>query len=158
MGLVPDYGLFSSYTATSTPWVTLALAMVILFMMLFFGMKEQGVVKFWKNLLPHGLPVWLVPPMFAVELIGLVVKPFALTVRLFANMLAGHLVIASLIAMIFVFARMMEMSPLAYATIIPAVGMSVFVFLIEGLITLLQAYIFAFLSILFIQQAIHPAH
>lgn len=158
LGLVPHYGLFPSYTATSTPYVTGAMAAVILFMMLFFGMKKQGVVKFWVNLLPPGLPKWLIPLMFAVELIGLFVKPFALMIRLFANMLAGHLVIASLIGMIFLFAKMMEMSPLAYATVVPALGMAVFVYIIEGLIVLLQAYIFAFLSIMFIHQAMHPAH
>ena len=158
LGLVPHYGLFPSYTATSTPYVTGAMAGVILFMMLFFGMREQGVVKFWVNLLPHGLPLWLIPLMLTVELIGLFVKPFALMIRLFANMLAGHLVIASLIGMIFLFAKMMDMSPFAYAVAVPSLGMAVFVYIIEGLIVLLQAYIFAFLSILFMQQAMHPAH
>src|SRR5690606_38607120 len=94
IGLVP-----SSVTATASVFVTASLALVIFALMLVGGMMKQGVVAFWKNLLPHGLPAWLVPLMFVLELVGLLVKPFALTIRLFANMLAGHLVIYSFIGM-----------------------------------------------------------
>ena len=158
IGLIPSSKWFSTYTATGTPYVTGALAMCTFASMLFFGMRQQGVFGFFKNLLPHGLPVGLIPLMLPIELIGLVVKPFALMIRLFANMLAGHLVIASLIGLIFLFAKMLDGSPLTYLTAVPAVGMAVFIFIIEAFVTLLQAYIFTYLSIIFLQLAMHPDH
>jgi F-type H+-transporting ATPase subunit a len=158
IGLIPSSKWFSTYTATGTPYVTGALALCTLVTMLFFGMRQQGVWGFFKNLLPHGLPIALIPLMAVVELVGLLVKPFALTIRLFANMLAGHLVIASLIGLIFLFTKLMGGSPIAYATAVPAVGMAVFIFIIEAFVTLLQAYIFTYLSIIFLQLAMHPDH
>jgi F-type H+-transporting ATPase subunit a len=154
MGLIPVVGI----TATACVYVTAAMALVTFLMMVVGGMMKQGVADFWKHLLPHGLPAWLVPLMIVLELIGLFVKPFALTIRLFANMLAGHLVIYSFIGMIFLFAKMMNMSPVAYTTAAFSVGMGVFISIIEAFVALLQAYIFTFLSIVFVQQARHPAH
>lgn len=159
VGMIPSVpGVFTTYTSTGSPYVTGALAAVTFATMLFFGMRSQGVASFFRSLVPHGLPLWLLPIMVVVELIALFVKPFALMIRLFANMLAGHLVIASLIGLVFLFAKMLEGSPLSYGTALPALGMAVFVFIIEAFITLLQAYIFVYLSILFLQQAMHPAH
>ncbi len=158
LGLIPNLFFFGSYTPTSTPYVTGALALVIFICMLFFGMREQGAVKFWVNLLPHGLPVFLIPIMVVVELVALFVKPFALMVRLFANMLAGHLVIASVIGLVFVFARLMDFSAMSYVTAVPALGMAIFVNTLEAFITLLQAYIFTYLSVIFVQAAMHPEH
>lgn len=158
VGMVPSGGPISTYTATGTPYVTGALALITLVTMLFFGMKHNGVVGFFKGLLPHGLPAPLIPLMAVVELVGLLVKPFALTIRLFANMLAGHLVIASFIGLIFLFAKMQGGAVTSYLTAVPAVGMAVFIFIIESFVTLLQAYIFTYLSIIFLQQAMHPEH
>lgn len=161
LGLIPSFRPFlpvSTYTATGTPYVTGALALITFGMMLFFGMRQNGVLGYFKGLLPHGLPFWLVPLMLVVELIGQLVKPFALMIRLFANMLAGHLVIASLIGLIFLFAKMQGGAPTSYATAIPGAGMAIFIFIIEAFITLLQAYIFTYLSIIFVHQAVHQAH
>src|SRR5690606_30028066 len=120
VGLVP-----SSVTATASVYVTAALALVTFVMMVVGGMMQQGVATFWKNLLPHGLPFWLVPLMFVLELLGLLVKPFALTIRLFANMLAGHLVIYSFVGMIFVAAKMFQMSGWTWLVAPLPVGMGV---------------------------------
>lgn len=158
LSLVPDFPIVGSYTATASIYVTGALAAVTFGMMLFFGMKKQGAVKFWVNLIPHGVPWPLYIVMVPVELIGLIVKPTALTLRLFANLLAGHLVLYSFIGLIFVFAQMFEMSAMSYVTAIPAVGLGVFVNTLEAFITLLQAYIFVYLSLIFVQQSMHPAH
>lgn len=160
IGLVPSVPQVGFYTATATgtPYVTGALALITFAMMLFFGMKHNGVFGFFKGLLPHGLPMWLIPLMLPIELIGLVVKPFALMIRLFANMLAGHLVIASLIGLIFLFAKMQHGAPTSYLTAIPGAGMGIFIFIIEAFVTLLQAYIFTYLSIIFVHQAIHQSH
>lgn len=153
VGLVPG-----SVTFSATVFVTGALALLTLVMMLGFGMMKQGVVKFWVNLLPHGLPLPLIPLMVVLELVGLLVKPFALMIRLFANMLAGHLVVYAFVGMIFLFAKMMEMGAVAYGTALPTVAMAVFIYIIESFVAILQAYIFTYLSIIFVQQAMHPAH
>jgi F-type H+-transporting ATPase subunit a len=160
IGLIPSVGHsfpFAIYTATGTPYVTGALALVTLVLMLGLGIKKNGLA-FFKNLVPHGLPVLLVPIMFVIEVISLFVKPFALTIRLFANMLAGHLVIASAIALIFLFTKMQGGAITSYLTLIPCVGMAIFIYIIEAFVTLLQAYIFTFLSINFVYQAMHQEH
>jgi F-type H+-transporting ATPase subunit a len=146
IGLVPIF----TYTPTGTPFVTGALAIVTLCL--------KNGLSFFKNLVPHGLPVPLIPIMFVIELISLLVKPFALTIRLFANMLAGHLVIASAIALIFLFTKMQGGAISSYLTLLPCVGMAVFIYIIEAFVTLLQAYIFTFLSINFVWQAMHQEH
>ncbi|MBK8096720.1 MAG: F0F1 ATP synthase subunit A [Planctomycetes bacterium] len=159
VGLIPSVGhVFAVYTATGTPYVTVGFALVTLAMMLFFGMKKNGVFGFWKGLIPHGLPVVLVPMMLVIELVSLVVKPFALTIRLFANMLAGHLVIASAIGLVFLFAKMQGGAVTSYLTAIPSVGMAIFIYIIEAFVTLLQAYIFTYLSIIFLHGAMHQDH
>lgn len=159
IGLIPAIpGVLEPTTATSTPYVTGALAIITLGLMLVCGMKKNGVFGFWKGLLPHGLPLPLIPLMVVVELTGLVVKPFALTVRLFANMLAGHLVIASSIGLVYVFVKMFEGSALSYLTAVPSVGMAVFIYIIESFVVLLQAYIFTYLSIIFVHGAMHQDH
>lgn len=158
-GLVPSIdGVLATATATGTPYVTAPLALITLAMMIGFGVRKNGLFGYFKGLLPHGLPIPLIPLMVVVELTGLVVKPFALTVRLFANMLAGHLVIASVIGLIFVFTKMLGGGFLSYLPAIPAVGMATFVFIIESFVTLLQAYIFTYLSIIFLHQAMHQEH
>ena len=160
IGLVPSLGHsfpLAIYTATGTPYVTGALAIVTLSLMLGLGIKKNGIA-FFKNLVPHGLPVALVPIMFVIEVISLFVKPFALTIRLFANMLAGHLVIASAIALIFLFTKLQGGAITSYLTMLPCVGMAIFIYIIEAFVTLLQAYIFTFLSINFIYQSMHQEH
>ncbi|MFN6147709.1 MAG: F0F1 ATP synthase subunit A [Planctomycetota bacterium] len=160
LGLIPSAGHhfpLAIYTATGTPFVTGALAVVTFLMMIGFGMKKNGALGFWKGLVPH-VPVLLWPMMFAIELVGLVVKPFALTIRLFANMLAGHLVIGSAIALIFLFAKMQGGAITSYLTALPCAGLAVFIYVIEAFVTLLQAYIFTFLSINFLYQAMHQEH
>ncbi len=161
IGLIPSAGHhfpMAIYTATGSPWVTAPLALITLALMLVLGCKKNGVFGFFKGLIPHGLPLPLVLLMVPIELVGLLVKPFALTVRLFANMLSGHLVIAAAIGLIFVFARMQDGAFSSYLTALPCFGMAVFIYIIEAFITLLQAYIFTFLSINFIYQSIHQEH
>lgn len=153
VGLIPH-----QVTATASVFVTGALAMIVFAIMLVGGIREQGFIAFWKNLLPHGLPAWLVPLMAIVEFIGLLVKPSALMIRLFANMLAGHLLIYSFIGMVFVFAKLLQGGVLTWATAVPTVGMAVFINIIEAFVVLLQAYIFTYLSVLFVQFSLHPEH
>ena len=151
LGLVPG-----GATATASPGVTLALASVTFIAMIAMGMKHNGAVKFWTGLVPHGLPLPLWPLMFLIEVVGLVVKPVALTIRLFANMTAGHLIVLSGMGLIYYFGETSDL--LGWVASPLAVGFAVFIMIIESFVAMLQAYIFTYLSILFIQMCVHPEH
>lgn len=151
MGLVPG-----SATATASIFVTGGLALTTFVSMLACGMAAQGPLAFWKNLVPH-VPAWLWPLMLVVELMGLLVKPLALMIRLFANMTGGHLVVLSFMGLIFFFAGT-DFSAAGWGIAPVAVGFAVFIMIIEGFVAMLQAYIFTQLSILFVHAAVHPEH
>lgn len=153
LGLVPG-----AATATASVFVTAGLALLTFLVMFFGGMAAQGPVAYWKNLVPH-VPLAIWPIMFVVELVGILVKPFALMIRLFANMTGGHMVVLSFMGLIFVAARPELLGAIgAYATSPLLVGFGVFIMIIESFVALLQAYVFTMLSILFIQASIHPEH
>lgn len=145
LGLIP-YGS----TATGNIAVTATLATISFLVIQIGGMMKNGVFGYFKGLLPHGLPFWLIPIMFVVEILGLFTKPFALAIRLFANMTAGHIVILALLGLIFI---------LKTAMVIPvSIAFALFIYLLEILVALIQAYIFTMLSSLFIGMAYHQEH
>lgn len=145
LGLLP----FSA-TVTSNIAVTAVLATLSFIVIQYGGMRKNGVFGYFKGLIPHGIPVVLLPIIAIVEIIGLFTKPFALAIRLFANMTAGHIVIYALISLIFV------MGSFGMAGL--SVPMALFVYFLEILVALLQAYIFTMLSSLFIGMAVHQEH
>jgi F-type H+-transporting ATPase subunit a len=133
-------------TATGNLGVTAALAMFTFVLTQIAGMRAQGVVGYWMHLVPAGIPKWLFPIMIPVEILGLFTKPFALTVRLFANMVAGHIVIFFLIALTVLISPWVAPVSVAFA-----LG----IFLLELFVALVQAYIFTILSALFIGLTQH---
>jgi F-type H+-transporting ATPase subunit a len=143
MGLVP---LFS--TATANVSVTGALALITLSFMIFGSMVKNGIGGFFRSFVPHGIPWPVLVILVPVEFLGMFIKAFALTIRLFANMLAGHIVIFSLLGLIVTFG--------AFA--LPAVGLALGIYFLELFVAFLQAYIFTLLSAMFIGQMYHPAH
>lgn len=145
LGLIP-YGS----TATGNIAVTATLATISFFVIQIGGMMKNGVFGYFKGLLPHGLPSWLIPIMFVVELLGLFTKPFALAIRLFANMTAGHIVILALLGLIFILRT--------YVVVPVSISFALFIYLLEILVALIQAYIFTMLSSLFIGMAYHQEH
>ncbi len=151
IGLVPK-----SNTPTANVWVTASLASLTLLMMLIGGMFAQGPLAFWKSLVPHGVPVWLVPILFLFEVMGMMIKPFALTMRLMGNMLGGHLTILAFLGLLFYFGQQSTVIGLALSPAV--VGLSVFMMLIEGFVALLQAYVFTILSVIFVGMCLHPHH
>ncbi|OVE77331.1 ATP synthase F0 subunit A [bacterium F11] len=143
LGMIPTLS-----TATGNIGVTAALALCTFGLINWAGIRRYGVVKHFKNFVPHGLPVWLVPLMLPLELAGLVTKSFALCIRLFANMIAGHIVILSFISLIFLFGSIF---------IVPAsVGAAVAIGCLEIFVAFLQAYIFTLLSSIFVGASLHP--
>ncbi len=145
LGLIP-YGS----TATSNIAVTATLATISFIVIQVGGMMKNGVFGYFKGLIPHGIPMWLLPIMLVVELLGLFTKPFALAIRLFANMTAGHIVIMALLGLIFILHT--------YVVVPVSISFALFIFLLEILVALLQAYIFTMLSGLFIGMAVHQEH
>jgi F-type H+-transporting ATPase subunit a len=151
LGLVP-FGA----TATSNLNVTGGLALLSLIMIQVAGIKNNGIGGHLKALcpIPQGIPGWIlplyVPIIIVVELVGIVAKPIALTLRLFANMVAGHVVILSLLGLIFI----LETIYVAPAS----VAFALFIYCLEIFVALIQAYIFTMLTALFIGMSQHPAH
>jgi F-type H+-transporting ATPase subunit a len=151
LGLMP-------YSATSTGniAVTLALATISFFAQQWAGISKHGVVHHFVGIVPPGLPGWLLPVMIPVEILSMFTKPFALMIRLFANMLAGHMVITTLLLLI---PLMAGVNPIFGVSMIPvSLGLSLFVMLLEILVAFIQAYIFTLLSAIFIGMYAHPAH
>jgi F-type H+-transporting ATPase subunit a len=145
LGLVP-----MGSTATGNISVTAALALLTFSMVQMSGIKSHGVVGYFKGLIPPGLPIFVLPVMIPVEIIGMFTKHFALAIRLFANMTAGHVVIFTLLGLIFTFKNWFVGGI--------TLGGILFVSLLEVLIALIQAYIFTILSAVFIGMAVHQEH
>jgi F-type H+-transporting ATPase subunit a len=145
LGLVPFMA-----TATGNLAVTGGLAFLTFLLTQGAGIREQGLMTYLRSLVPPGMPIFLLPIMIPIEIVGHLIRPFALTIRLFANMTAGHVVILSLLGLIFLFQ--------AVAVAIPAIAFALFINTLELFVAFLQAYIFVFLSILFVNAAMHPDH
>jgi F-type H+-transporting ATPase subunit a len=145
LGLVPGMG-----TATSNINFTAAFALMIFGTFNAAGILKNGPVHYFVNLIPKGLPFWLLPLMVVIEFVGLFTKAIALALRLFANLTAGHALIFSLLGLIIVFK--------SHLAAVPLVPFTLFIYLIEILVAFLQAYIFTLLSGLFIGQAVHQEH
>lgn len=149
VGMIPF-----SKTVTGNLSVTAGLAFTTFLLVNFMGIREQGLINYIKSYVPAGAPPLLAPFMFVLEVIGLFTKTIALAIRLFANMIAGHIVIICFISLIFIFTQMSLVSGLI--TIGPSMAMSLFVSLLEILIIFIQAFIFTFLTAIFTSMAIHP--
>jgi F-type H+-transporting ATPase subunit a len=151
VGLLP----FSA-TSTGNLAVTLALATVSFFAQQYAGISKYGVVHHFTGIVPPGLPAFLLPIMIPVEILSMFTKPFALMIRLFANMLAGHMVITTLLLLI---PLMGKITPFAGWLMSPvSIGLALFIMLLEILVAFIQAYIFTLLTAIFIGMYAHPAH
>jgi F-type H+-transporting ATPase subunit a len=146
-GLIPG-----SANVTGNIAFTLVLG-VISFIVILFSSKKH----FWGHIFnPPGVPVFVKPILTLVEFLSVFIKPFALIIRLFANMVAGHIIIICLISLIFIFA---ELHPaIGWGASPVSILFTVFIYLIEFLIAFLQAYIFTMLTAVFVGQAFEGEH
>lgn len=140
IGLLPG-----GHTATGTIGVTAALSIIAFFVINYTAIRESGI-KAWFHHLLGGAPIWLAPLMIPIEIASMFIKPFSLTIRLFANMVAGHTVLFSLMGLLFLFQ--------SYFVAIPIVGFATFINLLELLVAFLQAYIFTMLTAIFVGLAV----
>ena len=145
-------------TTTGNFNVTAGLAIVSFFAIIIAGTKAHGFIKHWQNLVPSGVnPVvtWLL--LIPIEIIGMFVRPFALTMRLAANMTGGHIAILAILSFVFIFAQ--QFSPAAglgvgVFSLVTAIAISV----LEVIVVFVQAYVFTLLTAVFIGMAIHAHH
>jgi F-type H+-transporting ATPase subunit a len=145
MGLVPFPPPFGA-NVTGNIAVTFVLALFTFIITQFSGNKN-----YWRHIFATpGVPFWLLPVMIPVELIGIISKPFALMIRLFANITAGHIIVLSLVCLIFIF-RSLGVAPVSILFVI-------FMDCLELLVAFLQAYVFTLLSALFISLAVVEEH
>ena len=143
MGLIP---IFS--TATSNINVTGALALVTFCFMVFGAIYKNGIVGFFKAFIPPGVPKPILILLFPIEFVGIFIKTGALMIRLFANMLAGHIVILAMLGLVVILG----------IGALPAVLLAIGVYALEVMVVFLQAFVFTLLSAIFIGQMYHPQH
>lgn len=143
MGLIP---LFT--TATANINVTVGFALITFSLMFILGIVRNGPLGFVKLFAPSGVPVPVLIILFPIEVVGFFIKPVALSIRLFANMFAGHLVIFSIIGLVITFGL----------AGLPSLFLALFIYVLEILVAFLQAYIFTMLSAMFVGEVLHPHH
>jgi len=155
IGLIPG-----SATATGNVGVTAGLALCTLGFIIIGGIRAQGVIAFIKHFapVPPGLPIIMVPfltaILFVIEVLGLFVKCFALTIRLFANMIAGHIVALGFMSLIFIFGAVSQTIGIFVAGPF-ALALVTFINCLEILVALLQAFIFTLLTAVFVGSVMH---
>jgi F-type H+-transporting ATPase subunit a len=151
--------LHGGTTATANFNVTAGLALVTFFAIIAAGSKAHGVVKHWLNIVPHGLawPIYFL--LIPIEVLGMFVKPFALTMRLAANMTGGHIALLAILSLVFLFTEMFKSAIAGVAVgFLVSVPLAVGISALEMIVVLVQAYVFTLLSAVFIGMAIHVHH
>ena len=145
-GLIPG-----SANVTGNIAFTMVLALISFIVIMFSTNKH-----YWKHIINPDVPWWVKPILVIVEILGIFTKPFALMIRLFANMLAGHIIIICLISLIFIFGALNKGIGWGFAPV--SLAFSVFIYFIEILVAFIQAFIFTNLTAVFIGQAMEGSH
>ncbi|HZR87732.1 MAG TPA: F0F1 ATP synthase subunit A [Bradyrhizobium sp.] len=149
IGIIPY-----TFTIASHIIVTAALALLVFFTVIIYGFYKNGL-KFFKIFVPSGVPIYILPLVVAIEIFSFFVRPVSHSVRLFANMLAGHItlkVFASFVGMLG------ALGAIGWAGAVLPLGLTIALTALELLIAFLQAYVFAILTCIYLNDAIHPGH
>lgn len=149
LGFIP----FGS-TATGNISVSIGLAFTTFILINYSAIKEKGVVHYLKSFVPSDVPMWLYPVIIPIEIIGLFTKTSALAIRLFANMIAGHIVILVFISFIFIFGSI-NIYLGVFLTAPISMVLVLFISILELFVAFLQSYIFTFLTAIFVSQAVN---
>ena len=151
--------LHGGTTATANFNVTAGLASITFGAIIVAGSRAHGFIQHWINLVPHGLawPIYIL--LIPIEILSMFVRPFALTMRLAANMTGGHIAILAMLSFVFMFAELAGTAAAGIGVgLLFSVPMAVGIYLLEIIVVLVQAYVFALLSAVFIGMAIHAHH
>ena len=149
IGIIPY-----TFTIASHIIVNAALALLVFFTVIIYGFYKNGL-KFFKIFVPSGVPIYILPLVVAIEIFSFFVRPVSHSVRLFANMLAGHItlkVFASFVGMLG------ALGAIGWAGAVLPLGLTIALTALELLIAFLQAYVFAILTCIYLNDAIHPGH
>ncbi len=152
LGMIPFFDFLpgGSSTVTGNFNTTAGLASITFFAIIIAGTMKHGFMGYWKNMIPGGVPAPVLLILIPIEILGMFVRPFALTMRLGANMTAGH------IGMIAIFALpiLLKVAPIGIVSILLNTG----IYFLEMIVSFVQAYVFTLLSSVFIGMAIHAEH
>jgi F-type H+-transporting ATPase subunit a len=150
LGIIPY-----TFTVSTHLIVTAALALLVFFTVLIYGLYKNGL-KFFKIFVPSGIPIYILPLVMFIEILTFFLRPVSHSVRLFANMLAGHIalkVFAGFVAMLGV-----SLGAIGWIGGVLPLGLTVALTALELLVAFLQAYVFAILTCIYLNDAIHPGH
>jgi F-type H+-transporting ATPase subunit a len=134
--------------------VTFVLAMIVFLTVLIYGFYKNGL-KFFKLFVPSGIPIFILPLVVFIEIFSFFLRPISHSVRLFANMLAGHIALAVFASFIPLLAGL---GIAGYFGAVLPLGMVIALTALELLVAFLQAYVFTILTVIYINDAIHPGH
>jgi F-type H+-transporting ATPase subunit a len=150
--------LHGGVTATGNFNVTAALATITFFTIIVAGARAHGFVRHWKNMVPQGLPLPVTLFLIPIEIMGMFVRPFALTMRLAANMSGGHIAILSILSFVFIFNQLFNAAAGIGIGLVLSLPLGVAISGLEIIVVLVQAYVFTLLSAVFVGMAIHAHH
>jgi F-type H+-transporting ATPase subunit a len=148
-GMVPGF-----FAVSSQIIVTFALAMLVILTVVIYGIWKHGL-HFFGLFVPSGVPMVLIPLVTAIEVISFLSRPISLSVRLFANILAGHITLKVFAGFVFTLGLL---GPVGYVGAILPLAMTVALTALEFLVAFLQAYVFAVLTCMYLNDALHPGH
>ena len=166
LGLIPFFeklGGGGGATATGNFGVTLGLAMITFFSIIIAGTLKYGFIGHWKNMVPSGVAKPVLIILIPIEIIGMFVKPLALTLRLGANMTAGHIGMLAIFGLPYLLGTPGDLSLHQHPSISWSFGaiaviLNIGIFFLEIIVSIVQAYVFTLLSTVFIGMAIHAEH
>jgi F-type H+-transporting ATPase subunit a len=148
LGMIPG-----AFTVTSHIIVTFALAMLVFLTLIGYGLYKHGL-HFFELFVPSGIPGYILPLVVAIEVISFLSRPISLSVRLFANMLAGHIALKIFAGFVVALGSAGFAAILAPLPLMLAVGLTA----LEFLVAFLQAYVFTILTCIYLNDALHPGH
>jgi F-type H+-transporting ATPase subunit a len=150
IGIIPY-----AFTVASQIIVTATLALLVFFTVLIYGLYKNGL-RFFRIFVPPGIPIYILPLVVAIEIISFLSRPLSHSVRLFANMLAGHItlkVFAGFVALLGT-----SLGAIGWIGGIAPLALTVALYALELLVAFLQAYVFAILTCIYLNDALHPGH
>jgi len=150
--------LHGGVTSTGNFNVTAALATITFFAIIVAGVRAHGFVKHWTNMVPHGLPLPVTIMLIPIEIMGMFVRPFALTMRLAANMTGGHIAILAILSFVFIFTQLAGSATVGIGVGLVSMVLATLISGLEIIVVAVQAYVFTLLTAVFIGMAIHAHH